>query len=132
LPRLFFPLLLEGLNLYVASVQAVWRGRAKAGRLEKALLFAHIVGYLAAIFVVLSPGTAILFIVVDQCVWGGVYMGCLLTPTTCSPTCRGRTCGASSRSSATTAGPGYRLHGTVLAHLHAVGTPPRRPAAQRP
>jgi fatty acid desaturase len=77
---LFFPLLLlEGLNLHVASVQAVWRGQVKASRLEKVLLVAHIGAYLTAVFVVLSPGTAVLFIVVHQCVWG-VYMGCSFAP----------------------------------------------------
>ena len=53
----------------MASVQAVWCGRVKAGRLEKVLLAAYIGAYLTAVFVVLSPGTAVLFIVVHQCVW---------------------------------------------------------------
>ena len=77
---LFFPLLLlEGLNLHVVSVRAVWRGQVRAGRLEKVLLAVHIGAYLAAVLVVLAPGTAVLFVVVHQCVWG-VYMGCSFAP----------------------------------------------------
>jgi fatty acid desaturase len=77
---LFFPLLLlEGINLHVSSITAVWRGQTKAGQLEKVLLAVHVVAYLTAVFVVLSPGKAVLFIVVHQCVWG-VYMGCSFAP----------------------------------------------------
>ncbi len=77
---LFFPLLLlEGLNLHWASIRAVFQGEVKAGRLERALLVTNIAVYLAAVFLVLSPGIAVLFIVVHQCVWG-VYMGCSFAP----------------------------------------------------
>ena len=77
---LFFPLLLlEGLNLHWASIQAVWRGEVKLGRVERTLLATNIAVYLAAVFLVLSPGIAVLFIIVHQCVWG-VYMGCSFAP----------------------------------------------------
>jgi fatty acid desaturase len=77
---LFFPLLLlEGLNLHWASIQAVWHGEVKAGRLEKAMLAVHIVAYLSAVFVVLSPGKAFVFIAVHQGLWG-IYMGCSFAP----------------------------------------------------
>ncbi|HEY1574723.1 MAG TPA: acyl-CoA desaturase [Pseudonocardiaceae bacterium] len=77
---LFFPLLLlEGLNLHWASIQAVWRGQTKLGRVERALLLTNIAVYLAAVFLVLSPGIGVLFIVVHQCIWG-VYMGCSFAP----------------------------------------------------
>ncbi|PPK66080.1 acyl-CoA desaturase [Actinokineospora auranticolor] len=77
---LFFPLItLEGLNLHVSGVGAVWRGETRARRLEGALLSAHIAGYLTAVFIVLSPGVAVLFIVVHQALWG-VYMGCAFAP----------------------------------------------------
>jgi fatty acid desaturase len=77
---LFFPLLLlEGLNLHWSSIQAVWHGEVKSGGLEKALLIAHIVAYLAAVFLVLSPGLAVVFILVHQGLWG-VYMGCSFAP----------------------------------------------------
>jgi len=77
---LFFPLLLlEGLILHWASVQAVWRGEVKSRRLETLLLIAHIGGYVSAVFLVLSPGIAVLFIAVHQGLWG-VYMGCAFAP----------------------------------------------------
>jgi fatty acid desaturase len=77
---LFFPLLLlEGLNLHWASIQEVWWGEVKSRRLEQVLLSVHIVVYLAAVFVVLSPWTAIAFIAVHQALWG-VYMGCSFAP----------------------------------------------------
>lgn len=77
---LFFPLLLlEGLSLHWSGIQTVWRDEVKARRLEAALLTIHIGAYLAAVFLVLSPWTAIVFIAVHQGVWG-VYMGCSFAP----------------------------------------------------
>jgi fatty acid desaturase len=77
---LFFPLLLlEGLSLHWAGIQAVWRGEVKTRRLEAALMLAHIGVYLGAVFVVLSPPVALAFIAVHQGLWG-VYMGCSFAP----------------------------------------------------
>ncbi|MFI5607282.1 fatty acid desaturase family protein [Amycolatopsis sp. NPDC051903] len=77
---LFFPLLLlEGLNLHVSSVRAVWRGDLRRHKLESALLIGHLVAYLVAVFVVLSPLTGVVFIVVHQFLWG-LYMGCSFAP----------------------------------------------------
>jgi fatty acid desaturase len=77
---LFFPLLLvEGLALHVHGVKAVLRGEVKAVRLEGALLAAHAVVYLAAVFWVLPPLPAVLFIALHQGLWG-VYMGCSFAP----------------------------------------------------
>ncbi|HEX4722142.1 MAG TPA: acyl-CoA desaturase, partial [Pseudonocardiaceae bacterium] len=77
---LFFPLLLlEGIGLHWSSISAVSRGAVKAGKLEKVLLGTHVVAYLTAVFVVLSPGTAFVFIAVHQGLWG-VYMGCSFAP----------------------------------------------------
>ncbi|HEX2133786.1 MAG TPA: acyl-CoA desaturase [Actinophytocola sp.] len=77
---LFFPLLtLEGLNLHVSSVRALWNPMVKRRGLEAALLFAHFAGYLGALFVVLSPGKALLFLVIHQALWG-VYMGSIFAP----------------------------------------------------
>ncbi|MFD9961067.1 fatty acid desaturase family protein [Amycolatopsis sp. NPDC058986] len=77
---LFFPLLLlEGLNLHVSSVVAVWRRDVKRHKLEAALLLGHLAAYLTAVFVVLSPGTGFVFIAVHQCLWG-LYMGCSFAP----------------------------------------------------
>ncbi len=77
---LFFPLLLlEGISLHWSSIQAIRRRQVKSGWLETLLLGLHIGGYLTAVFLVLSPGTAVVFILVHQCVWG-VYMGCSFAP----------------------------------------------------
>ncbi|HTI22846.1 MAG TPA: acyl-CoA desaturase [Kutzneria sp.] len=77
---LFFPLLtLEGLGLHLAGAKAVWRREVKAVRLETALLVTHVAGYLAVVFLVLSPLHALVFIVVHQGLWG-VYMGCSFAP----------------------------------------------------
>ncbi len=77
---LFFPLLtLEGLSLHVNGVKAVLRGDTTSRRVEGALLTAHMAGYLTAVFLVLSPGVAVVFIVVHQALWG-VYMGCSFAP----------------------------------------------------
>ncbi|GAA1235795.1 acyl-CoA desaturase [Prauserella halophila] len=77
---LFFPLLaLEGVNLHVNGVKAVWEGKTKARKTEGVLLTAHLVGYLTAVFLVLSPGLAVLFIAVHQVLWG-IYMGCSFAP----------------------------------------------------
>ncbi|WP_084678683.1 fatty acid desaturase family protein [Actinopolymorpha alba] len=77
---LFFPLLtLEGFNLHVSSVRALSRPNLKRRWLEGTLLFAHFAWYLAALFTVLSPGKALLFLFVHQAVFG-VYLGCTFAP----------------------------------------------------
>jgi fatty acid desaturase len=77
---LFFPLLtLEGLNLHVASVRALFRPTVKRRWLEAALLLAHFGGYLSALFLVLSPGKALVFLAVHQGLFG-VYLGCTFAP----------------------------------------------------
>ncbi|MGW0334847.1 fatty acid desaturase family protein [Streptomyces sp. NPDC003011] len=82
---LFFPmLLLEGLALHVAGVQAMFeRTGSRTSRVTKlaeaALLTTHLVGYLAALFVVLSPLQAVAFLAVHQGLFG-LYMGCSFAP----------------------------------------------------
>ena len=77
---LFFPLLtLEGLALHVSGVKAVLRREVKSVRLEGSLLAAHVACYLAAVFWVLPPLQAVVFIAVHQGMWG-VYMGCSFAP----------------------------------------------------
>jgi fatty acid desaturase len=77
---LFFPmLLLEGLNLHVASVQAIRHGPVRRRGWEAALLAFHLVGYLVAVLLVLSPAKALLFVAVHQGLFG-VYMGCSFAP----------------------------------------------------
>lgn len=77
---LFFPMLLvEAVMLRIRSVQAVLRREVKSVKLEAGLLTAHILGYLAAVFLVLSPGKAVVFLVVHQGLMG-VYLGCSFAP----------------------------------------------------
>ncbi len=85
--RLFIPLLLlEGFNLKVTSVRSVLsemrrddadkRGRA---RIEAVLLAAHFAAYLGLLFTVMSPGMAVLFILVHQALLG-VHLGAAFAP----------------------------------------------------
>jgi len=77
---LFFPLLqFEAIMLHVASVRAVLRREVSHPRLEALLLAGHIVSYLAAVFLVLSPLKAVLFIAVHQALMG-IYLGCSFAP----------------------------------------------------
>jgi len=76
----FFPLLLlEGFSLHVSSVKALWRKNLRSRTMEAALLVLHFAAYLTAVFLVLSPLTGVIFILVHQCLWG-VYMGCSFAP----------------------------------------------------
>lgn len=77
---LFFPLLtLEGFNLHVSSVRALRQPHMKRRLLEGALLFAHLAGYLAALFAVLPAGMAVAFLFLHQAVFG-VYLGSIFAP----------------------------------------------------
>ncbi|MGW2964597.1 fatty acid desaturase family protein [Streptomyces sp. NPDC001220] len=77
---LFFPLLtLEGFNLHVSSARALFSPSMKSRRLEGGLLLLHMAGYLSALFLLLSPGKAIAFIAVHQCLFG-VYLGSIFAP----------------------------------------------------
>jgi fatty acid desaturase len=77
---LFFPLLtLEGLSLHWEGIRAIYRREVKSTWLESALLAVHVIGYLTAVFWVLSPLQAVVFIAVHQGVWG-IYMGCSFAP----------------------------------------------------
>jgi fatty acid desaturase len=77
---LFFPLLtLEGFNLHVASLRALRSPSMKHRTPEAALLLLHLAAYLCALFLVLSPGKAVAFLAVHQCLFG-VYLGCTFAP----------------------------------------------------
>jgi fatty acid desaturase len=81
---LFFPLLLlEGLNLHVASARylaATPTGRAGRYRvLELALFAVHLAAYAGALLLVLDPLKALAFFAVHQAVFG-LYMGCSFAP----------------------------------------------------
>jgi fatty acid desaturase len=75
---LFFPLLtLAAVDLRVSSVHGL-RTAPRRG-LELALIAAHAVGYLTALFVVLPPGLAVAFLVLHQALFG-VYLGSIFAP----------------------------------------------------
>ena len=79
---LFFPmLLLEGFHLHAAGVRTLLarRGSTRVKLVDGALLAAHIIGYLAAVLLVLSPVQAVAFILVQQGLFG-VYLGCSFAP----------------------------------------------------
>lgn len=79
---LFWPLLLlEGLNLHVASVRALFDGsrRHHSRAVEAALLTAHAGAYLGVLFVFLSPWQALAFLAVQQGLFG-LYMGASFAP----------------------------------------------------
>jgi len=73
-------LLLEGFNLQVAGIRALGRRRGLRVRLaEAALLAVHFGCYLTAVFLVLSPVRAVVFIAIQQALFG-VYMGSSFAP----------------------------------------------------
>jgi fatty acid desaturase len=77
---LFFPLLLvEAVMLRLASIQAVIRREVRHPVLEAVLLTVPLAGYLAGVFIVLSPLQGVLFILVHQGLMG-VYLGCSFAP----------------------------------------------------
>jgi fatty acid desaturase len=77
---LFFPLLLlEGLSLHVASIRALMDRSSRHRTWEAALLATHFIGYLTVVFLVLSPVKAVVFIVVQQGLFG-LYLGCSFAP----------------------------------------------------
>lgn len=78
---MFFPLLLlEGLNLHVASINYLRQASgAKLRRTEIALLSVHVIAYLGGVLLVLPPLQALAFVAVHQAVFG-LYMGCSFAP----------------------------------------------------
>jgi len=79
---LFFPLLLlEGLNLHVASVRSLLdrSPRRHSRPVEAVLLAVHAGAYLTALFLVLSPWQALAFLAVQQGLFG-LYMGVSFAP----------------------------------------------------
>lgn len=80
---LFFPmLLLEGWNLHVAGVRALRSSHTSApapAAVEALLLFLHAAAYLTAVALVLSPVKALVFVLVQQGLFG-LYMGASFAP----------------------------------------------------
>jgi fatty acid desaturase len=78
---LFFPLLLlEAAHLHLASAKAIIRGGSgRANVVEGLLVLIHVAAYVVALLVVLSPLQAVLFLVVQQGLFG-LYLGCAFAP----------------------------------------------------
>jgi len=77
---LFFPLLLgEAASLHVASIRALASRKSRARPAEPALLAAHLAGYLTIVFLVLPPVKAVVFILVQQGLFG-LYLGASFAP----------------------------------------------------
>jgi fatty acid desaturase len=77
---LFFPLLFaEALSLHVSSIRELAKRRANNRLAESALLAANLLGYLVIVFVVLSPVKAVVFILVQQGLFG-LYLGISFAP----------------------------------------------------
>jgi fatty acid desaturase len=77
---LFFPMLmLEGLNLHVASARALRSGSVPARWLEGSLLVGHAVAYVGAVLIVLPLWQALAFVAVQQATFG-LYMGLAFAP----------------------------------------------------
>jgi fatty acid desaturase len=78
---LFFPLLtLEALNLHAASVRTLLTGhRHRFRAAEVTLLAVHFIGYGVLVLAVLSPARALMFVAIQQGVFG-LYMGCSFAP----------------------------------------------------
>lgn len=78
---LFFPILFfEGISLHASSVRrVVTRGRLERRWVEIAFLSIRMIGYLAIVFLVLSPGIAFVFLAVQLGLFG-FYMGIAFAP----------------------------------------------------
>jgi fatty acid desaturase len=82
---LFFPmLLLEAVTLHVSSIRALARRAARdrpvqAALLETSLLAVHVAGYLTVVLIVLPPVKAVVFILVQQGLFG-LYLGSSFAP----------------------------------------------------
>jgi fatty acid desaturase len=76
-------LLAEGLSLHVSSIQALSRRRSaraiRSRTAETVLLVVHFAACLTVVFVVLSPVKAVVFILVQQGLFG-FYLGCSFAP----------------------------------------------------
>ena len=81
---LLMPLLfLEGASLHGSSVRAVMQRSRRTRRMSRApeaiLLTVHFAAYLSVVFLLLSPVRAVLFILIQQGLFG-FYLGCSFAP----------------------------------------------------
>jgi fatty acid desaturase len=84
--KIFFPLLtLEGFNLKVSSILFLRRQHSLLGRprreaqLELGLMAAHLVLYFGALFLIMSPGQAVLFALIHHMLFG-LHLGSVFAP----------------------------------------------------
>ncbi len=77
---MFFPMLLgEAFSVHAASIRAL-SSRASQHRLAEAVLLAvHFAAYLGVVFLVLSPAKAVVFILIQQGLFG-LYLGASFAP----------------------------------------------------
>jgi fatty acid desaturase len=75
IPMLF----LEALSLHASSIRTVTGPRCRHRAWELALLFAHFALYLSAVFFVLPPVKAVVFVLAQQGLLG-FYLGCSFAP----------------------------------------------------
>jgi fatty acid desaturase len=75
IPMLF----LEAASLHASSIRAVTRAACRGQAREATLLAAHFAAYLSAVFFVLPPVKAVVFILVQQGLFG-FYLGCSFAP----------------------------------------------------
>jgi len=77
--RIFFPLLtLEGFNLKVSGIRFLL-ARRRTEKTEIGLMAAHLALYFAALFLILSPGQAVVFAVVHHMIFG-LHLGSVFAP----------------------------------------------------
>jgi fatty acid desaturase len=77
---LFFPMLLgEAFSVHAASIRALFSRTSRHRWIEAALLAAHFAAYLTVVFLVVSPVKAVVFILVQQGLFG-VYLGASFAP----------------------------------------------------
>ena len=79
---LFFPILtLEGLNLHVASAISLFSAKRRHPQrtAELILLSVHLVTYVGALLLVMSPVKVLVFVAIHQAMFG-LYMGCSFAP----------------------------------------------------
>jgi fatty acid desaturase len=77
---MFFVLLgHEAVRVRAAGFMAARAGALRSAALELALVVAHVAGYLVVVFTVLSPGLAVVFVVLNQIVLG-LYLGGVFAP----------------------------------------------------
>ncbi|MGW1339982.1 fatty acid desaturase family protein [Kribbella sp. NPDC002412] len=78
--RIFFPLLtLEGFNLKVSSITFLLGRPRRDARLELGLIAAHLVLYFGALFLLMSPGQAVLFALIHHMLFG-LHLGSVFAP----------------------------------------------------